>query len=784
MNAKTHADPVKRLARILAILAAICLMPLAPIPVFAQEKEVTNLFGSELVDRQDSILSTALVGDTLYILTQNALYTWTGQDMRAQRRVDFDPAQRTLRLQEDMDKKPPVWDLLFTDGERLLGLDGLRQTVYALELSGDNLTYQKVIKLDLSEFISGDPPFSMFQTPEWAKVVDGRLYIKQLNWDNLPLDLYSFYLKTGEKTGHKATNIIALTPYKDGDFIAVTLDQSQRYDEQTGEQIPPQAALYNPEKESLTPLEISIPLPISGTGRLHVYYDQAEDALFSYTDTDIYRFDGDMKEKKLIGYLPMFSNFSVTGAGIIALPDGRLAIPFAQNIFLREKTEKGLEGYAVLRMSGSLDDTQALMRVLMEMDKVVFRSVENTNYNRITQEQLATMFLTRDVSVDLMLIDTNGFDIDKLIMKGYLADLSASVKITNYLNALAPNLKKTVYDGQKPHVLPISITAFPISANINNLKEVGAAIPTTLQEYVELCIRWATEMAEEHPEYMFITNSTNLNYTLMTQLIERYTANLLGEGKELQFDTPLFRGLMQKVMDADYGDLGREVDWEEADDEAMMELWEKSPLFESGMGFDPQNAVGGMRNSDNNKQQYLYLPQEEGGEGQVEANMQLMVVLKTSENKDAAITFLEHYLDKMNALSRAALTPDMTQAIPNPNYEKELKDSESALTRYQEQMDKLTGAEKSNVEENFKYMKSHHERLKTSGQYWATEEEMKALHETISHFFLFSGLGNTQRRTYWDSYELVDQMIDGVISLEQFVKQMDDKLRLVRMEYQ
>ena len=74
-----------------------------------------------------------------------------------------------------------------------------------------------------------------------------------------------------------------------------------------------------------------------------------------------------MKEKKLIGYLPMFSNFSVTGAGIIALPDGRLAIPFAQNIFLREKTEKGLEGYAVLRMSGSLDDTQALMRVLMEM---------------------------------------------------------------------------------------------------------------------------------------------------------------------------------------------------------------------------------------------------------------------------------------------------------------------------------------------------------------------------------------------------------------------------------
>lgn len=774
--------------RLVAILAALFLLPLTPYPVLAEQKEVSNLFGSELMDAQDNILSSAILGDTLYVLTVNSLYSWTPGQEKAQKRASFDPSLRMFRAAgEEMEAKStaPVLDLILSDGENLLGLDGNLQTLYTLSFNGEAPEYKEFLKLDLEEFFMGEPPYRTFQSPEWAQVVDGLLYIKRYSWENASNDLFTFDLKTGEKTALEIKYVSAFTPYKDGKFIVVQFDYNNSYDPQTGEPIPSKLAIYNPKDKSLETLDTTLKVPPMGGGIPRIYYDKGEDALFSYTDSDIYRYEGDLKEAKLIGYLPMYNNF-FGGGDVMPLPDGRLAFCFSQNIFLREKTEKGLEGYSVLRMAGLVDDGQILTRILMEMDKVVIRSVDNVQYNQISEEQLAAMFLTRNVPVDIMVINSNSFDVEKLIKKGYLADLSSSAKIMGYMKSLAPNLSKSFYDGKKAYVLPVSLMAFPISAYLKPLSQIGEDLPKTLQEYIDLAIRWAQELGEKNPEYIFITDSGNLKRTLISQIIERYTANLLGAGEELTFDTPVFRSLMQKVLSADFGDYGREIDWESPEEVAMMEeMWHNRPLFESGMGFEPQYGIMANRSSEEEgSYQTLFLPLEEGKPAYVEASMNLLAVMEPSENKEVAIQFLEHYLDKMDPLVRSSLDFSMTAPIPNPNYESELKNSENSLKRYQEQIEKTQGAEKSNLEESLRYMQTYHENLKKHGQFRATEEELREMHEIISRFFLFSGLGNAQRKTYWDEYDLVDQMTNGLISLDQFVKQMDDKMRLVRMEYQ
>ena len=54
----------------------------------------------------------------------------------------------------------------------------------------------------------------------------------------------------------------------------------------------------------------------------------------------------------------------------------------------------------------------------------------------------------------------------------------------------------------------------------------------------------------------------------------------------------------------------------------------------------------------------------------------------------------------------------------------------------------------------------------------------------IKTLFLMNGLGNAQWLAYAQDNQTLQQYFTGAITLDQFIKVMDDKMRLVRTEYQ
>jgi len=97
---------------------------------------------------------------------------------------------------------------------------------------------------------------------------------------------------------------------------------------------------------------------------------------------------------------------------------------------------------------------------------------------------------------------------------------------------------------------------------------------------------------------------------------------------------------------------------------------------------------------------------------------------------------------------------------------------------------KAEGAAKSNLEENLRYSREYFEQFKQTGQYLATAEDLVQMHEVVSKLYVMTGLMNAQRQALWSEPDLSEQYVSGAITLEQFIRQADDKLRLVRMEYQ
>lgn len=224
---------MSRLRRLVVLLLALCLLPSIALSAPAGEKPVTNLFGSVLADDLSSINSLALAGDTLYIRTGNALYTYGTGDSQAVKRMELPDAYGLdTYSKNDAEQTEPHITLLLSDGQQLLGLDLNQQTLYTLKLEGDKLLTSDGVKLDLSGFVSGEEPNVRTQEPAWARIIDGRLYMKKSNYEGEPADLYSIDLKSGDSKLHQVNNLLSAAPYKDGKIIAISLDILNEYTEQ------------------------------------------------------------------------------------------------------------------------------------------------------------------------------------------------------------------------------------------------------------------------------------------------------------------------------------------------------------------------------------------------------------------------------------------------------------------------------------------------------------------------------------------------------------------------
>jgi len=160
----------------LALLLALCLLPLVPLPALAQE-EVSNLFGTALLEQPQAytayemVKAVARAGDTLYIRTTSYLYTFSPGDTAARKRVLMPNYQHRPDSLEGADQEgAPYIKAILSDGDSLYGLDLAAQSLYTLAIEGDKLVCSNPVSLDLSAFIEGEGRFQRVQDPQWSLI--------------------------------------------------------------------------------------------------------------------------------------------------------------------------------------------------------------------------------------------------------------------------------------------------------------------------------------------------------------------------------------------------------------------------------------------------------------------------------------------------------------------------------------------------------------------------------------------------------------------------------------
>ena len=292
---------------IMALIMAVCLLPMTGLA--SEGKPAGNLFGSTLMDNMQNIDSVALAGDTLYIRTTKGLYAYKPGDERALLLMDMPDVYGYDRFITGKEgEQPLLLTTIIGDGEALYGLDPRQQKLYPLAVSGGKVWLDEAVKLDMSAFISGEEPNLYMQDPVWMLIADGRLYMKKDNWEGEPADLYSFDMATGEMRLHQVSHLQSMASYRDGNMIALRLDPQNAYDYEKDEMRKPEFVLFNPADDSVEALGVAASVNMDSGQMSAIYYDSAEDSLYLYTDTDLYRYDDGLKTERLVGYCPMCGN--------------------------------------------------------------------------------------------------------------------------------------------------------------------------------------------------------------------------------------------------------------------------------------------------------------------------------------------------------------------------------------------------------------------------------------------------------------------------------------------
>ena len=204
---------------------------------------------------------------------------------------------------------------------------------------------------------------------------------------------------------------------------------------------------------------------------------------------------------------------------------------------------------------------------------------------------------------------------------------------------------------------------------------------------------------------------------------------------EFSFDTPLFRELMAAFEAVDFEALG-------ASEEGMEYIYDMggTMFYTYGTSFSPY--VTG------NSPKMLYLGLDEGMQPLVSTDVTVAFVNPFSQNRDLAIEYLE--------------------------YASEIASLETQLLGAEE-------VDKQALEATLEEMQGYRDDFEKNNRYNASEESIAAYREVAGYIVVSTYLG-MDSETSNEYYEQRNQYIDGAITLDEFIRNIDQKLQMIVLE--
>lgn len=738
---------MKRL--LIALFCAAMLLPHSLVQAESPDVVPAILMLDEVLDQSLHVQSIAASKQRLYIKSLRGLHRWQRGDTDASLILPMKHPQ--LAQEGDV-----LFHQLLSEGDTLYGLNTLTGMLYPLADDGGSLQIGEGLALAWSDFredaynVNAPRSLVLHQGFIWGIHHGGGRTTRTVRFD----------LKDGSLTAFKQTPaLIALTPEKDGAFLSLDASASLfRYQPDSGS-LQPLGSLQDSAWDDNTASFLHHP----GSGMM---YWLGQNALYRGTPGE-----NGQKIADLIGAAAGFDspNYGSTPA-LVMVEENLLAALTSSGIclFQTQKTY-GDKVQVIILGHQQFAESRAINKAAARLNGISLQiqSVSQPGSYCIPQTELMQRLLSRDDSVDIFVLDSIDNNLRVLIEKGYAENIAGDDGVKNTVNSMYSAILEWVTMNEGIYALPVNLETETLSHSPASFNRLQLTVPA---DYFALCDfyqSWAAGLYSSHAETLL--NLGDKRY-LKRLGYDLYVDHVLSMSQELRFDSPLFRRMMEAVdlMDT------RAFEKSQAADNPFFEYL----LFQGLMPFQPSlmHQVAGHENN-----MPLILKADAGLSPALKARVTVLMINPFSQRKQEAAQVIAATARSLNWETRITLMPDAyPDGVLDPAFEEKLAMAHQQVKNLQERV-----AAGENVAIFTQLIETEKQRIADADsalKYLITAKERQEIREMMAAAYVPGAYQQTVLSA--GLMDLFFIYLDGSFTLEQFIKEADNRLALMTQEGQ
>lgn len=726
-----------------------------------------------------TVRSGQVVGANLYLLVSN-LYSGSndGQVWLERWSAGMNEPETVLEglrsyRNESTDATTPVVTRLLADGECLYGFDESSRQVMRLVDGTGSAAVQPLCTLETVEEEPSEDGIYYGSYVNSMFMQDGEVVRLAENYgqgeSSLLVERYA--LDTGKLIAQQGVDstLRALCAYKDGKYLALVQPVPGPEDMEAPMT---QIAVYDPATGGTT-----LVATLNGSYLNNLTYDRESDTAYYCGDATIYAVPLATGESRVSAYLPV-NAWSGSDTTFAAISGGMIVYANGDGTYVRrlDAPEMAAGALTVANEGG----TTKHMAVVAEHPEL---NVTLASEYPQTMEELTTAMVSGTGSMDVLCLTTSYNPVERLIDKGYAADLSGYPELMAVAGSMDPRFTQSVMRDGKLYALPVALSTNTLGVNAEAMEKLGLTesdLPATWMEFLDFAANYYYDYGEENADVALM--DLNMRRPLFQMIRDQYVAAQLRDTGSVSFDTPLFRKLMQALEAIDFTELdpyevkGDKI-WEGND---ANEFYEKQQLFTRYSEASPR-AMDQSGYGRSNQPLILRLDSET--EPVLPVSMTVMIVNPRSTRMDQAAAYLTAYAGHYDAETENIMFfPDQNDPVPNSYYEVQKQSYEESLRDVDSRIEKADESEKASLRETREQIQGYLDELENQ-RMSVTEEMIQAYREQVAPYLYVTPqtpLTNPESSNELDT--LTSQYLDHAIDLDTYIREMNQRVRMMMLE--
>lgn len=697
----------------------------------------------------DGINSLFAINGTLYAAGWDGLYRFDEQNQH--------PTQVAVQSKEFYSNRMTAWneDAFAIDNQGIL-------VTFSVAEEGKN-TPETLATLPVSENENDYNHCTGLVADHEAVWVLWAVMKEQRAYDETTL--YRVDRQSGEITQSTEKHLLSICTYKDGFLLAQQGDREAMEQHGSNASL---ATLVRIDKANLKAEELCV---LTDDVFFAPAYDEANDMIYLASTNQLTRLNAAFE---LETCARLFLRNADDSASSVIIGDQYLITSSYEPMgFVTNSTDPALMPDRTLTLGKTYmnDETAAFGKAHPE---IAVTLADDSFYRGGKGIAQSLTLQASDIDVYSIYLGAGG-SLAPLRNKGYYVDYSQNETIVSAMSRMYPQLSAHCYtDDGKPFALPYYVRVTGMGYSPSALQKLGLTedeLPHTYLELLDFAALWAEEYADNEDNLTLLEMIYDIRGQLYNLLETAYISQCAVSGEKLSFDTPLFRSLLAKLdeMTPTIESLNPET---EADSPVVTFEAEAPSLLTTDYVVNPM----GQQLSD-----YEPLPMalESDQLPVYAANEWVLVVNPYSKNLDLAMLYVEYVAAHMEQGAKLSLFMNENELIENQWYQDNLQNSQNSIADLQERLHTADEENKADIQSNLDDELLWQEQLEAR-RWDVSPEQIATYREQVPSIVL--NMDDVLSSS--DIIKLSSQYIDGVLTVEQYIGEVEQRLRLMHMENQ